>query len=1236
MARPQQKVVFPFPITGVTELGPYEGQPERSTPYAKNVRGFAWVDNNGTPERGRLGGGQRPGIRNYHPAGNKAKAGTVTGAGIQDINHISSDSIELLSGRDEEVHRTATYVSVKGVEIAATEAPSGNMTNRRVAGCVWDDENNLYVAVINEVASPLVDEQIQLVKYAYTDTTDPLDGTLDTWKAQWTSNVLSATNIGNGVGDDPTGWVWVLQGIAWYGKYVYLRLLYDKSSATPSEDPNPSERVVRIESGFGSLTGGGGTPNATNPDRGPVIDNDFINDRRGASPEGLGYKGWKPATVAIQGNGLAISKGRLAILSTDGGDLTVWQKMVETGETVVVPDGDTSGLEGTGTAVAREICGDSGGNFWVAGSTGDKAALFRVAQDGTTIAQTNSVIGNRPDTVCFDPISNRVHIAGGATLLGLKSDKNAATGTVTITSFANVGSSDSITLVDTTSTSHTFVASEAAGDNWSGASSNNEAAANLAADINASAAPFSAAAPAAVVTITQDVVGSDGNTTITENDLGGDGFSVVSFTGGGGDGSFASYHAFEAKREFNSGNINISGNNLYRLRSNPFAVNDKVVLSTTGTVPTGLTDGTTYRVSSISQSSTTLLHTIGLQYDDNDDGFFYDTPAITDSGVSGEVFTLTRAAGDPARVVTKSVTASAPEAGSHIVFDPKTDTDSFDMVRARTGGGVYLAKASETMAMTKKNIDTAFQTGDPTSAATSPGVKMATNAVYTLDNNLRSGTRQTALVVVAGGTIKRVTEVRFPSVGDSDEGDSGDYALSSSEPVIFSASTKSQIYYVDGVKSKIYKHVVTDSGTRGSVVDWEVAKYDGGEIEARGLINATPGKGKGLFPVDDQGNKPRLIEVWNERVVLAGILGKPQEWYMSRRGVPDDFDYGIQPAGDERACAGFFGETNAGLMSDKINALVPYSDDVLIFGGDHTIHLLSGDPATGAVPDLISDVVGMAWGRAWCKDPRGVLYFFGSRGGVYRMVPGGKPENMTTTTISERLYDINLRTNVIRMVWNDREQGFHLFVSPTDKTLTREHYFYDTKVGAWWIDEYETTESGVYVHNTTCPHIFDGDDPNDRVILLGGRDGRLYKWDISATDDYKGYDAVKIDSKVLLGPMNSASGSKLVMTELLGILAANSSNVDYDVLVGNTAESILADLGVTSSDDRDDNGRRRFTGAFVAGRDKVDRRRAVAGDLFLQLRNNNLGENWALEKTIITLGTAGRRTNRTLEFGGQS
>ena len=145
MSRPQSKVNIPFPVNGITELGPYEGQPDRTTPNAKNVRGFAWVDNGGTPERGRLGGGQRPGIRNFHSGGNKVKATSGRdGHSIQDINHISTDAVEVLSGRDEfpmRGYNSGFSGSATPIHIAKDGSSSfGSISaTETVSGSTWDD-----------------------------------------------------------------------------------------------------------------------------------------------------------------------------------------------------------------------------------------------------------------------------------------------------------------------------------------------------------------------------------------------------------------------------------------------------------------------------------------------------------------------------------------------------------------------------------------------------------------------------------------------------------------------------------------------------------------------------------------------------------------------------------------------------------------------------------------------------------------------------------------------------------------------------------------------------------------------------------------------------------------------------------------------------------------------------------------------------------------------------------------
>ena len=100
---------------------------------------------------------------------------------------------------------------------------------------------------------------------------------------------------------------------------------------------------------------------------------------------------------------------------------------------------------------------------------------------------------------------------------------------------------------------------------------------------------------------------------------------------------------------------------------------------------------------------------------------------------------------------------------------------------------------------------------------------------------------------------------------------------------------------------------------------------------------------------------------------------------------------GTPPSSAETATIAVAGNnSDAGELGDIINCLIPYSDDILIFGGDAAIWLMRGDPMDGGQIDLLTDSVGMAWGRPWCRDPYGVIYFFGSRGGVYQLDPSGR------------------------------------------------------------------------------------------------------------------------------------------------------------------------------------------------------------------------------------------------------
>ena len=94
-----------------------------------------------------------------------------------------------------------------------------------------------------------------------------------------------------------------------------------------------------------------------------------------------------------------------------------------------------------------------------------------------------------------------------------------ATATITMTDVDQMSNNDGPTLTDTVAGGHAFlIGTDPATGGWSKGATENSAATGLAAAINTNAA-FTAVAVGAVVTVTQSVAGSVGNTAITYVDI---------------------------------------------------------------------------------------------------------------------------------------------------------------------------------------------------------------------------------------------------------------------------------------------------------------------------------------------------------------------------------------------------------------------------------------------------------------------------------------------------------------------------------------------------------------------------------------------------------------------------------------------------------------------------------------------------------------------------------------------
>ncbi len=128
-------------------------------------------------------------------------------------------------------------------------------------------------------------------------------------------------------------------------------------------------------------------------------------------------------------------------------------------------------------------------------------------------------------------------------VVGLESGgRTSATCTITVTNYAELSGADKITLIATDGTSYNFTQGDQSSVNgtFEATTSNNVTATGIMNCINTSSGPsgtrFSATVSDAVVTVTQNVKGSSGNTPVVLVDVAGTvGFTATNFVGGTGE-----------------------------------------------------------------------------------------------------------------------------------------------------------------------------------------------------------------------------------------------------------------------------------------------------------------------------------------------------------------------------------------------------------------------------------------------------------------------------------------------------------------------------------------------------------------------------------------------------------------------------------------------------------------------------------------------------------------------------
>lgn len=421
----------------------------------------------------------------------------------------------------------------------------------------------------------------------------------------------------------------------------------------------------------------------------------------------------------------------------------------------------------------------------------------------------------------------------------------------------------------------------------------------------------------------------------------------------------------------------------------------------------------------------------------------------------------------------------------------------------------------------------------------------------TLSNStINTGQRTVTVLAVSGGSIYNITSTAATLVTN------GGGALLSDKYTIFSQPYQQDVYYCDGMNYKVY------DVSAGAVTTWAATT--------------------GTIP-----EGANLICQFNGRLVLAGFTSNPQNYAMS--AVDDARDWNFSPTTLSATMAVAGNNTQgAGLVGDLITALMPFRDDTMLFGCANSIYRMSGDPAAGGRIDLVSTITGVAWGRAFCVSPEGVMYFVGSRGGIFKLDPTGVgvPQRITALVLDERFADLDMDDNLFRLEWDDRAIGVRIFITPKDGSGTT-HYFYDLRNDAWWPETYTNAS-----YNPLTVHLLEGYSSGERVVLLGCQDSYIRMIDVDATAD----DGQRIESEVWLGPMNNR-----LLLEMQATFSNDSGNVTWSIHTASELETALAASASAS-------------GRFTAGRNRSQWPRRHINSGYLRLAST---EPWSLEKMLV-------------------
>lgn len=261
--------------------------------------------------------------------------------------------------------------------------------------------------------------------------------------------------------------------------------------------------------------------------------------------------------------------------------------------------------------------------------------------------------------------------------------------------------------------------------------------------------------------------------------------------------------------------------------------------------------------------------------------------------------------------------------------------------------------------------------------------------------------------------------------------------------------------------------------------------------------------------------------------------GPDHQWAASKVDDYGNWDYA------DRTAARAFRHTDIissspGSAADPIVTAIPWTNDLLVFAGDHSLWAVRGDLAMGGRVDLLSAGIGILGPSAWTIDPQGQLWIIGS-GGIYK----GNGAGFTPVNVahySAYFQSLNRNTHYPSCAWDRDRYGLWIFAKGKDAL------FFNARDNSFWPCNLSTT--------AVAAGIFDGPAPADRQILFAESGGGAKTIDSAATTDTAGG---LISAYIYLGPfIPFGMNQNAVLKETTITLGERSANVTYTLQAGNS------------------------------------------------------------------------------------